>query len=620
MKKSLLTLGAALTLGSASMAQIQFDPKIEWTLRAEDSIVVPPSPIQFQVVFVGGVDKVQTTATYGNAAGEALAKEWHDFIGFTPDETDESLGWISVNHEMVVANDSIGDGGGMTVFRVKRDPVNDTLIIMEQTLNDGRSGKFFNVDFANTTGETGMNCGGIVSMADGRIWTAEEWWRSGNTGGSGIADRDKSDFVIGTGTVNGYAAPNGFPGFNGDTIQKFENYNYMTEIDPRQAVAIRKQYNWGRQPFEGGAIMPDNKTVYLGVDDTPGYFTKFVADNAGDFTSGKTYVYKHDANPKWIEIDNTNLDVMLNFKDTATALGATMYNRLEWVAVDPITEKVYIAETGRDNPAGRWSDEMAGGAVLAPHHISRAALQVTTADNGAYWDYYGRVLEYDPASENVTVYLEGGPYESTELDSASYVAKYVFGNKNHLSNPDGLGFIKVGDRSYMIVMEDMNGEDMGRAPQGFTTPPCEMFILDMEISNPGVDDLVRISHAAWGAEITGACATPDGKTILANSQHPATSNTYPYNHSLTFALTGFDKAPLSFFRQPEFDGTELQVFPNPASKIVYLSEVTDLAIYDITGKRIAVHRQVNQIDIEQYQAGTYLIKFEDGSTKSLIIK
>lgn len=45
----------------------------------------------------------------------------------------------------------------------------------------------------------------------------------------------------------------------------------MTEIDPRQAVAIRKQYNWGRQAFEGGVVMPDNQTVYLSVDATPAF-------------------------------------------------------------------------------------------------------------------------------------------------------------------------------------------------------------------------------------------------------------------------------------------------------------------------------------------------------------
>ncbi len=217
-------------------AQIQFDPEITWNYKAEDSIVLPPSPLKFQVLFIGGVDRVQTTATYGNAAGETYAKEWHDFIGITEDDQNSGDYYISINHERIEANDSVGDGGGMTVFKVERDQDTDTLRVVSQTLDDGRSGNFFNVDFANTVGETGMNCGGIISQADGRIWTAEEWWRSGN---GSIADRDTSDFTIGSGTSS-YPVSNGFTKYNGNTIKKYQNYNYMTEIDPKQAVAVRK--------------------------------------------------------------------------------------------------------------------------------------------------------------------------------------------------------------------------------------------------------------------------------------------------------------------------------------------------------------------------------------------
>ena len=126
--------------------------------------VMPPSPLTTQVLFIGGVDFVQTTNTYGNPAGETIAKEGHDFIGITPDESGQSLGWVSINHEKISKDDMIGDGGGMTVFKIKR-AADGTLEILDQTLSDGRSGKFFNVDFVNTTGETGMNCGGICSMA-----------------------------------------------------------------------------------------------------------------------------------------------------------------------------------------------------------------------------------------------------------------------------------------------------------------------------------------------------------------------------------------------------------------------------------------------------------------------
>lgn len=94
---------------------------------------------------------------------------------------------------MILADDKIGDGGGMTVFKVKRDPSSDTLIIVEQSLEDGREGMFFNVDFVNTVGETGMNCGGINSL-DGRIWTAEAWFRTSTNsiynGGAGVRDTE----------------------------------------------------------------------------------------------------------------------------------------------------------------------------------------------------------------------------------------------------------------------------------------------------------------------------------------------------------------------------------------------------------------------------------------------
>ena len=106
--------------------------------------VMPPSPLTTQVVFVGGYDIVQTTATYGNPQGRAIAKEWHDFIGFTPDDSGESLGWVTVNHEQIYMDDRIGDGGGMTAFRVTKD-ANGEIVVMDQTLEDGRSGQFFNV-------------------------------------------------------------------------------------------------------------------------------------------------------------------------------------------------------------------------------------------------------------------------------------------------------------------------------------------------------------------------------------------------------------------------------------------------------------------------------------------
>lgn len=615
MKKVLLSLAAfAMTIAiqAQSTFQLNVDPDFD-----SEVVVIPPSPLKFQILFEGNKDMVQT-----NINEEVLAKQWHDFIGFTPltaedcVEDPNAIGWVSVSHEMIASNDKIGDGGGMTSFLVGRNPADDLLYVIPQTLSDGRSGDYFNVDFSNV-GETGMNCGGINSIVDGRIWTAEEWFRGSNDdlgdGTSGV--RDLSDYTI------KYTS---FDFANFQTIEKYQNFNWMVEIDPRAAKAVRKQYNWGRQPFEGGTIAADNKTVYLGVDSTPGFFSKFVADIEGDFTKGKIYVYKHDADPKWIEIDNNDFAKMLDYSAEALKVSPTMYNRIEWVTINEKTGKIYMTETGRDNPGSRWSDAAAAGAVFAPHHIARATDQgVTDPTDDAYWDYYGRILEYDPTTEEITVHLEAGPFFADSPDEANYPDK-------HLSNPDGLNMLQVTvdgtEKTYMLINEDLNGTSNGRVPAGFTNRACEMYILDMDIENPTLDDLVRLTQAPVGAEITGACATKDGKTVMVNSQHPADTNPAPYNNSLTFAITGFDDpAAYVALSAPEFDLQDqgFQMYPNPVERIVYFNKVSDIALYDIKGQRVSVQRNTKSFDISGLATGTYILKaIKDGveETKKLVIK
>lgn len=610
--KSLMSLAGGLGLAiSSAFGQITFDPTIDVDLEFDllnSEVILPASPLQSEVLFIGGVDMVQTTAIYGNDAGTAIAKQWHDFIGVTPDTNNDGQYWISVNHEMIVGNDSIGDGGGMTVFKVEANETGQ-MTILEQTLEDGREGEFFNVDFANTVGETGMNCGGISSGVDGRIWTAEEWFRSSN---SSLGEmRDTADWTIES-DIEG--------DFDGSTVKKYQNFNYFVEIDPREAKAVRKQYNWGRAGWEGGAIASDNQTVYLGVDGTPGWFVKFVADEAGDFTSGTLYLHKEDAEDGWVEIDNTILSNMLQMDSVAQTVAATMFNRVEWVAIDPATQKVYFTETGRDNPSSRWADELEGGAMLAEHHIARASAQGVTADSSAYWDYYGRVMEYDPSTGEVSVFLEAGPAYTASADGVA-PANYP---DIHLTNPDGLNFLHIDDQSYMIICEDLNGTSHNRVPYGVSNKTCEMFLLDMSVTSPSLDDLKRILVGPFGAEITGAVATPDGKTLLVNSQHPKDDqmiNTYPYNNSVTIAISNWTEGLTSLLKEPDFDEDALfEVYPNPTSRELMFNETSDVGVYDIHGKLVLVERNVKRINVSHLNAGTYLVKSANGASQKVVIE
>lgn len=605
---------ATLASASAAFSQNAFPLHIDTQWSAK-TVWMPRSPLNQQLVFIGGVDTVQTTATYGNATGKTPAKQWHDFIGVVRDAQKTGEGWVIVNHEMTQRNDRIGDGGGMTMFKLKRNP-NDQLEVLNQTLADGRSGKFFNVDFVNTVGETGMNCGGI--NGGDRIWTAEEWMQSSNRSVSNWM-RDTSDFIIGT------SSPAGFPGFNGKKLPRYKNLNWMVEIDPTTAKAVRKQYNWGRAGWEGGVLMPDKKTVYLFEDGSPGILAKFVANTAGDFTTGQLYVYKQDAPTKWIAIEN-NLDTLAELNAVAIRRGASMFNRLEWGAYH--NGRIYITETGRDafnyNSGNALNGVISQGlidgykyrfkVINGRNFTGTDAQAADSVRQGKFFDYYGRVLEFDPNTNTVRSYIEGGPYWIQSGSQNRFAYPPI-----HLSNPDGLDFMKIGKKTYMIIQEDLNGSSWNRMPQGVTQTICETFLLDMEISNPSFKDLIRITACSPGAEITGATMFDD-RTMLLNSQHPSSSNTFPYNNSLTYAITGFQDAATLFARKAEAEGNGFTIFPNPASRQIRLKEVADIAIYNAGGQRVKVSRGTDLVDISDLNSGIYFVRNNNGETVRLIVQ
>jgi len=653
MKRFVLSTLLVVAIAVASFAQTfpeSVDMPSDFVVQ---DILMPQSPLSTQILFVGGADLVQTTPTYGYEATETHAKEWHDFIGFTPDDSKGGLGWVSVNHEMIFADNRIGDGGGNTVFYVKRN-TDGTLevmdIEMETDLPSGtitRQGKFFNVDFVNTVGETGMNCGGITDPYTGRIWTAEEWFRTseaslnnaanmrspssnraypkapGASVNQGVRDTDSV-------TVN---AP-GFPFMDGTKLAKYESVNWMVELDPRTGKALRKQYNWGRQGFEGGTITEDG-TVYLGVDATPAFWCKFVPEdnsdrNNIDYSKGKLYVHNNTApaGQKWIEVPVTR-DNMLNFLTVAGATGATQYNRIEWVALDTISGRVFWTETGSDNPTGGFSFGTSLGATHDPYHIARAAEQGANSPDDGYTNRYGAIWVYDPAIDSSYVWIKGGP-ETDNADGDAFGAGYP---DKHLSNPDGLNVMYInndegGVTPFLVINEDLNGTSYNRVPAGVSNRTCEVYMLNLELGKQTQadlsttwDNLIRITAIPEGAESTGAQPTSDGQSLLINSQHPNTDLPFPYNHSLTFAINGFGDLTVTNLQDPVIEETDaFMIYPNPTTREVFFNEVTDVAIYNSNGQRVRVIRNVNSVNVADLAAGVYYIMNKDGETKKLIVQ
>ena len=104
--------------------------------------------------------------------------------------------------------------------------------------------------------------------------------------------------------------------------------------------------------------------------------------------------------------------------------------------------------------------------------------------------------------------------------------------------------------------------------------------------------------------------TSDGKSLLVNSQHPSTDNPFPYNNSLTYAITGWDDAVAAITsiddQVTEVEG--LKFWADHVQRVLRTNERVDMALYDVMGRRLRVIRNVTEVDVHDLQPGAYIMK------------
>jgi uncharacterized protein len=404
------------------------------------------------------------------------------FTGLVPLGTGNDSCLLIVNHELRLAakNPILGDGGGMTVFRVNRSAATGR---WNTALYKGQ--KYWNVDFKSVRG-TYTNCGGITLPQAGQFMTAEEVVPASNLDIAGNFS-DTSDFTIPSGP------------FKGNTYKAYLNYGWMVAVDALNAKATYKSYAMGRAPWEGGWAAPDGKTVYLTIDNTPAPFIRFIADTVGNYQYGQLQAYKQGANGvggTWMDLPRS-WDSVSNVINVAFRRGATMFTRLEWAVENG--NKLYISETGNDATSYKSAQNLGG---IPSWHFQRLDTLGGLPRDTAFTDYYGRVLEFDLTTNTMRPFVEGG-----------------VGRTFTFSNPDGLSVHKQDGKTFLLVVEDINGTSQRRSGgSGITI--CEAFLLDLTLQNPTVNDLRPFIAGAADGELTGSVSTPDGKTIFINSQHP----------------------------------------------------------------------------------------------------
>lgn len=574
---ALAALCAGLMLPGTAQA-VPFTP-IDTSFTHRGHVLAPG--LQSKILLQTGTN----TAKNKNGTS-ATVRDYLDFIGYIPINGRSDSGYIIVNNETDGRSDVQGDGGGMVVFTAEFK--NNTWSVVPDPKGDYRF-----VDFS-PVGGTFTNCGGALTPW-GTVLTGEEWTTDYTDNNkllynNGNRFRDTSDWLV--------------TEFNGQVINKsirrYENMNWVVEVDPANAVALKKHYNMGRAGHELGYPMPDGRTVYVTDDFYPAAFFRFVSDTAGNYNRGQLYAYQQSADGEsgnWIPMP-MDLDSMIQARAVAHRRGATAFTRHEWVTHHG--DKVYITETGYDNSGTAHRNAVRSGATLPKHLIPRLN------GDSSITDYYGRILRLDTNTWKMDVLLEGGN---------------AAGGLN-LSNPDCLTTVTVSGKTYLVICEDIIGRTQNRVSAAAGSADYnELYWLDLSIQNPTRDDLKRMLVGARGAELTGARFTPDGKTMFINIQHPSSSNTAPYNRSYTLAVWGYDTPTGLIFDAPKFERSDkLQVEVNMVSRMAYFDRKTDVSLHNAAGKRLARHRNTDRIDIAQLVPGTYVLRFPGGVSHKIQVQ
>ncbi len=299
-------------------------------------------------------------------------------------------------------------------------------------------------------------------------------------------------------------------------------FGWVVEIDPMNPSSMpMKRTALGRAAHEGATVATTREgraVVYMGEDARFEYIYKFVSRdkiqpggaraNMELLDHGTLFVARFDSTGKgqWLPLTHgqgpltaangfaDQGEVLIKTRQASDLLGATKMDRPEWIEVDK-QGWVYCTLTNNSNRGGVNQPAVDGPNPRANNTMGNIIRWKDDADfdGGSFqWNHF--VLAGDPK-------LERG-------DAKGNIKGDAF------ACPDGLW---TDGRGVLWIQCDMSTSAMGK---GDLVNLGNNAMLAADVTT---GEIRRFLVGPSGCEITGATATPDGKTMFINVQHPGES-------------------------------------------------------------------------------------------------